>query len=105
MFRLNTQRSFKCPVPIAILDEQGQQHDGQFSAVFRVLDKTEIDSKPNALLLDEVLIEVSELELYRGTQLLQGDALLPAVKADPALASALTAAYWANLVKKPVGKT
>lgn len=105
MFKLNTQRSFKCPVPMTLLDESGNELSGEFSALFRVMDKDEMAEKPTALLLDEVLLEVSDLELYRGNEQLEGEALFKAAKADPGVSAALVNAYWSNLVKKPQGKT
>lgn len=106
MLKLNVNRVFKASVPVSIITPDGQQQDAEFSASFRVMTKQQAKAQGEQPLLDVVLVEVHDIELFDANdQVLTGDALLQAAKDDPTLSSALVHCYWDNLTKKPQRKT
>lgn len=108
MLKLNKNRTFKTAVPIAYLDEEGIQHEGEISAAFKVLTK-DMSADPelkDKALLDVVLVDVMDFELADDDgNPITGDAFLVACKGDPLIAPALIEAYWINIKKKPQTKT
>lgn len=102
--RLNTERSFWTPVPLAWLDPDGKQQEGSFRAKFRVMSGDELEAEDNQdkRLVDLVLLDLDELELVGdGGELLEGEALLEAAKMDPAIGAALLETYREANRKKP----
>ncbi|MAD44328.1 MAG: hypothetical protein CMH98_04925 [Oceanospirillaceae bacterium] len=109
-FVLNTQRTFKQPVPIVVHDEDGNEVKGGFSAVFKILPNDELKAvmaeNDDTRLIDLVLVEVSGIEVPgKDGQMLTGDELLNAVKNDPAANVAMIAAYQGAIAKKNQLKT
>jgi len=105
MLKLNTNRTFTVPVPVAYVDEQGKDQNGAFGATFRILSQDEAADHPDKRLLDLVLVAVDDIELTDADGRLTGSALLAACKADPTLSTALVSRYWECAVKKPQGPT
>lgn len=103
MLKLNVERSFPCQVPVEFTDENGAVVKGQFCAKFRIMSQAEVRGDDEARLLDKVLLDVGDIELY-GTdgKALSGEALLSAVKDDPTLGSACVQVYLDTVVKKPI---
>lgn len=102
MFKLNTQRSYQYPVSVVIFDGE-KEHTGKFTATFKVLPNSQIRDPENAdkKLLDLVLVGVDGIEVPgEDGRPLQGDALLQALKDDPAVSVALVAAYQESITKK-----
>ncbi len=102
MFKLNTQRSYQYPVSVVIFDGEKEQ-TGKFTATFKVLPNSQIRDPENAdkKLLDLVLVGVDGIEVAgEDGRPLQGDALLQALKDDPAVSVALVAAYQESITKK-----
>lgn len=102
MFKLNTNRTYQQPVSLTVYDESGKEQTGKFRATFRVLPHDEARSMPaDVALLDAVLVGVSDIEVAGDDgHALEGDALMDAVKNDPAASTALIAAYQDSIVKK-----
>lgn len=103
MFKLNVNRSYKYPVEVTIYDEHGKEQTGTFTATFKVLGNGVMrdPSHRGVLLLDLVLTGAEGVEvLGEDGQPLQGDALLKALKDDPAASAALVAAYQESIAKK-----
>lgn len=103
--RLNTHRTFPAPVNVDFLDDTGETQKGTFGAVFKVMPTTELmdDSNKDTRMLDLVLVSIKddELELVNADgEVLKGDALMEAAKADPTLANAMLEAYNQGLAKK-----
>ena len=102
MFKLNIKRTYQYPVAVTVLDGN-QEQTGEFTATFRVVSNDELRSPENAkkTLLDMVLVSVEGIEVDGADgQPLTGEALLNAVKADPATATALVTAYQESVTKK-----
>lgn len=102
MFKLNTQRTYSYPVKITVFDGNEEQ-TGEFKATFKVPSNDDLRAPENAdkTLLDMVLVGVEGIEVAgEDGQPLTGDALLKAVKADPAAATALVTAYQESVTKK-----
>ena len=108
-FVLDTQRTFKQPVPIVIHDEDGKEIKNQFSAVFKILPNDQLKAvmaeNDDTRLIDLVLVEVSDIEVLVDKRPLSGDELLNAVKNDPAANVAMIAAYQCAIAKKNQLKT
>lgn len=108
MLKLNVNRTFPAPVTVHLVGEDGQPDKGQFNAVFKVLSSDQATDEANSdkRLLDLVLVSVSDIELSDAEdKVLEGAALLEAVKADPALSTALIATYNESLTKKNLRRT
>ncbi|MDR5857954.1 hypothetical protein FZZ93_02405 [Halomonas eurihalina] len=102
MFKVNLNRTYQYPVTATIYDEEGKEHTGKFKARFKVLPHDEAKELPeDTSLLEAVLTGVSDLEIPGPDgQSLAGEALVEAVKNDPALALATQAAYQDSIAKK-----
>lgn len=102
MFTLNTSRTFKQPVNLTIVDENGKDVKGSFTATYKVLPHNESRDLPDDIkLLDRVLIAVEGIEVPgEDGQPLTGDELLFALKNDPSASVALTSAYQSSILKK-----
>ncbi|MDN3524356.1 hypothetical protein QWY79_03645 [Halomonas sabkhae] len=102
MFKVNTQRTYQYPVNATIYDEDGKECTGKFKARFKVLPHDEAKELPeDTSLLEVVLTGVSEIEIPGPDGApLAGEALVEAVKNDPALSTATQAAYQESIVKK-----
>lgn len=104
MFKLNPNRTYTYPVKVTVFDGD-KEHTGEFTATFKVLPNSglrELMANPaDRSLLDSVLVGVSGVEVpgEDGTPLV-GDALLTALKDDPAVAVAIGAAYSESITKK-----
>ena len=103
--RLNTHRTFPMAVNVDFLDDAGKPQKGSFGATFKILPTTELMDESNSekRMLDLVLVSIKEDELEligADGQLLKGDELLEAAKADPTLANALIDAYNLGIAKK-----
>lgn len=97
-FVLNTERTYKHPVKVVVYDEQGKEQTGTFTATFKVLPH---DENREGKLLDYVLVDVEGIQVPGADgKPLTGDALLDAVKRDPAASVALVAAYNESITKK-----
>lgn len=108
MLKLNTTRTFKTPVPVQFKDESGADQIAKMGATFKVMPNDALTDEENAdrRLLDLVLVDVHDVELAdESGQLLQGDDLLNACRADPVISAALITAYSAQTVKKNLPKT
>lgn len=102
MFKLNTQRTYKYPVSVTIFDRD-QEQTGTFTAVYKVVPNSVLKDPENAdkRLLDLVLVGVEGVEVDgEDGKPLQGDALLQALKDDPATSVALVNAYQESITKK-----
>lgn len=106
MFTVNTGRTYKYPVALTVYDEDGKENSGKFKATFKVKPQDELRNLPvDALLLDEVLVGLTEIRLTDGEgKVLEGDELLHAAKNDPAISTALIAAYNESVSKKNRGR-
>lgn len=102
MFKLNTKRTYTQPVSLTIVDENGKDHKGTFTANFKVTPNSETrEFLDDATLLDRVLVSVSDIEVPgEDGKPLEGEELLIAVKNDPAAAFALINAYQDSIIKK-----
>lgn len=102
MFQLNTNRTYQHPVSLTIYDEAGKEKTGTFQATFRVVPNNEMRAMGDDVsLLDAVLVKVSDIEVPGPDgEPLAGDALLEAVKEDPAASLALINAYQQSIAKK-----
>ncbi|SDJ24122.1 hypothetical protein SAMN04487867_12965 [Vreelandella titanicae] len=102
MFKLNTNRTFKQPVNLTIVDENGKDQKGSFTANFKILPHSEaIDLPDDIRLLDRVLVSVEGIEVPgEDGQPLTGDELLYALKNDPSASVALANAYQRSIIKK-----
>lgn len=108
MLKLNINRTFPAAVTVHLIDEEGKSQKGEFKAVFKVLSSDQATDEANSdkRLLDLVLVSVSDIELTGADDKeLEGEALLKAVKADPALSTALIATYNESLTKKNLRRT
>ncbi|MDX1755887.1 MAG: hypothetical protein R3175_07510 [Marinobacter sp.] len=102
MFKLNPQRTYSYPVNITVFDGD-QEHQGQFTAKFKVLptSATKEQLAPDTRLLDLVLVGAKDVEVPGPDgKPLEGDALLDALKDDPAASLALITAYQESISKK-----
>jgi len=103
MLILNTARTFPAPVTVHFHDEAGKPQKGTFEATFRVVPASEILEATDKSALDLVLVSVNEEQLQltdpKG-QVLSGEALLAAAKADPAISNAMLATYGELVAKK-----
>lgn len=102
MFKLNTNRTYKQSVSLTIVDEQGKDQKGSFTAVFKVMPNNETrELLDDATLLERVLVSVSDIEVPDETgKPLEGEALRDAVRNDPAASFALITAYQDSIIKK-----
>ena len=102
MFKLNTNRTFKQPVNLTIVDENGKDVKGSFTASFKILPHSEALELPDdTKLLDRVLVSVEGIEVPgEDGQPLTGDELLEALKNDPSASVAMSNAYQRSIVKK-----
>lgn len=102
MFKVNRNRTYPYPVTATVYDETGKEQTGKFKAHFKVLPHNEAKEMPeNISLLDAVLTGVSDIEIPgEDGQPLAGEALLNAVKNDPALSAATVGAYHESIAKK-----
>ncbi len=102
MFTLNTRRTYAYPVSLTVYDEAGKEHTGQFTATFKVLPQDTLRTMPaDTLLLDQVLVGASGIEVPgEDGETLAGEALLHALKNDPAASTALIGAYQESVSKK-----
>jgi len=102
VFKLNTNRTYKQPVHLTLVDENGKDEKGTFSAIFRVMPNPETrELLDDATLLDRVLVSVSDIEVPdENGKPLEGEALRDAVRNDPAAAFALINAYQDSIIKK-----
>ncbi|WP_110678836.1 hypothetical protein [Salinicola sp. RZ23] len=102
MFTLNPKRTYQQPVVVTLYDEQGKEQSGRFTATFKVLPHDEAQHLPEETkLLDAVLVGVSDIEVPgEHGEPLAGEALLEAVKNDPAASVALISAYHDSITKK-----
>lgn len=106
MFVLNTHRTYKQPVTVTTYDENGREQTGKFTATFKVLPHDQARESGDARLLDLVLMDVEDVQVAdESGQPLTGDALLDALKNDPAASSALIASYNDSIVKKNRSRT
>lgn len=98
MFKVNTARTFRYPVSVNIVDENGKDQSGKFTAVFKVLPRQET---PPDDLLEQVLTGLEGIELAdeSGT-VLEGQQALDAAIADPSISIALVDAYSEAVLKK-----
>ncbi|WNL39822.1 hypothetical protein RN346_04500 [Halomonas sp. PAMB 3232] len=106
MFKLNTARSYTYPVALTVYDEAGKEHTGKFTAKFKVVAQDKLREMPaDTLLLDQVLVGAEGIEVpgEDGKQL-EGEALLNALKNDPAASTALLTAYQESIAKKNRGR-
>ena len=106
MFRLNTERTYPYPVSVTVIDRDGREQQGEFQAVFRVVPTSTLRDPDNAErhLLDLALVDVRDLELVDSDgNVLQGQALIDAVKDDPSLSAACVAAWRESVLKKTPG--
>lgn len=102
MFKVNPNRTYQYPVTATVYDEAGKEYTGKFRARFKVLPHDEAKELPDdTALLDVVLTGVSEIEIPGpdGTPL-AGEALVEAIRNDPALSAATQAAYQESIIKK-----
>lgn len=102
MFKLNPTRTFTYPVAVTVFDGD-KEISGNFTGEFRVVPNTELMSPENKdkRLLDLVLVGVDGIEVPGDDgKPLQGEALLDALKADPAVSTALINAYQESITKK-----
>lgn len=98
MFKINTARTYPYPVSVTIIDENGQDQTGSFTATFKILPRQE--TMPSNL-LEHVLVKLDGLELTDATgMVLEGEAMLVAAHKDPAISSALINAYTESVLKK-----
>ncbi|WP_110678720.1 hypothetical protein [Salinicola sp. RZ23] len=102
MFKVNRTRSYQYPVTATVYDADGKEQTGKFKATFKVLPHDQAKELPeDTSLLDAVLNDVSEIEIAGDDgQPLVGDALLDAIKNDPALSVATVSAYHESIAKK-----
>tara|TARA_R110001606_G_scaffold212691_1_gene360446 strand:- start:8302 stop:8625 length:324 start_codon:yes stop_codon:yes gene_type:complete len=102
VFKLNTSRTFKQPVNLTIVDENGKDQKGSFTATFKILPHNESADMPDDIkLLDRVLMGVEGIEVTgEDGQPLAGDELLSALKNDPSATVAMASAYQRSIVKK-----
>lgn len=102
MFTLNTNRTYQYPVKMTVFDEAGKEVSGSFKATFKVVPGDQMrEMREDVTLLDAVLVGVSEIEVAGPEgKPLEGDALLAALKHDPAASVALIAAYQESITKK-----
>ncbi|MGH1461001.1 MAG: hypothetical protein ACRBB6_03085 [Neptuniibacter sp.] len=108
MLKLNTERSFKAPVTVRFMDEDGTSQKGTFNAKFKVVSTDTLQEEENAdkRLLDLVLLEVNNIELADASgNPLEGEALLEACKSDPSISTALVATYGEQTAKKNLKRT
>lgn len=108
--KLNTHRTFNAPCTVHFQDDNGKPASGSFGATFKVaaLDALRDDANTDKSLLDLVLVGVNEDELDladENGQRLTGDALLKAVKVDPAISMALVSTYNEQITKKNLKRT
>lgn len=98
MFKVNVARTFPCPVTVNIVDENGKDQTGKFTATFKVLPRQD---NPPADLLEQVLVGLDGIELSdeNGT-VLEGHEALGAAIADPSISIALIDAYSEAVLKK-----
>jgi len=102
MFKLNTERTYQYPVTVTVFTGDVEQQ-GKFTATYKVVSNDVLRAPENAdkTLLDLVLVDVHDIEVTgKDGQALTGPALLAAVKADPAVSTALVAAYQESVTKK-----
>lgn len=102
MFTLNTRRTFKYPVQVTIFDGE-KEVTGKFTGEFKVMPNTELSKPENEgkRLLDLVFVNAYDIEVAGDDgRPLQGEALLEALKADPATSNALISAYQESITKK-----
>lgn len=109
MLKLNTHRTFKAPVEVVSINEDGIEVTGSFGATFKIKPSTEVFTaeNKNTRLLDIVLVKVNEDDLDikdEDGKRLEGDALLEALKVDPDTAKALVDTYYDNIGKKSRGR-
>lgn len=104
-FKLNVQRKFKAPVSIGVLTEAGEELTGEFHATFKMLNEEQTEENSKEMMLDAILVELHDLELFDGDIKLEGDDLMRAAKADAAISKALARSYWEHFEKKPQSKT
>lgn len=97
MFKVNTARTYPYPVSVTIIDENGQDQTGEFSATFKILPRQK--NLPDNL-LEKVLVKLEGLELTDGDNVLEGKAMLEAAQKDPAISTALLNAYTESVLKK-----
>lgn len=102
MFKVNRNRTYQYPVTATVYDEQGKEQTGKFKAIFKVLPHDEAKELPESTtLLEAVLTGISDIEILgEDGQPLAGEALLDAVKNDPALSAATVGAYHESIAKK-----
>lgn len=108
--KLNTHRTFTAPCTVHFQDDNGKPASGSFGATFKVtaLDALRDDANTDKSLLDLVLVGVNEEELElqdESGQRLTGEALLKAVKVDPAISMALVSTYNEQITKKNLKRT
>lgn len=98
MFVLNTQRSYKCPVKVVIFDEDGKEKVGNFTATFKIVPQKDLEGERP---LNHVLLGVEGIQVPGPDgQPLEGEALLDALRGDPAVSVALMSAYNDSILKK-----
>lgn len=107
MFRLNRERTYKYPVVVTLYDADGNEQKGRFTATFRILPiRVMREDLADRALLDQVLMGVDGIEMPgEDGQPLSGQALLEALKDDPATATALAGAYVTSAIKKNQPRT
>lgn len=102
MFKVNTHRTYPYPVAVTIIDDQGKDQVGNFTAIFKVMpfQKERSDS-----LLDQVLVGLDGIELSDADgNVLEGEAMLSAAKNDPSISMALVNTYNESVIKKNLPK-
>lgn len=98
MFKVNTHRTYPYSVSVTVIDEQGNDQTGTFTATFKVLPRQE--SLPTNL-LDQVLVKLDGIEITDADgNVLEGEAMLTAAKLDPAISMALLNTYTESVLKK-----
>ncbi|MEW8494237.1 MAG: hypothetical protein AB2604_10565 [Candidatus Thiodiazotropha taylori] len=107
MLKLNINRTFTVPVKVPYVGEDGESHEGEFTAKFKILPEAEAKKSENVgkRLLELVVVEVSDLELVdKDENAITGEALRAAAIGDPTLSSAMVQTYWENAAKKHQAK-
>ena len=98
--KLNLDRKYKHPVEIKYYNDAGQIQTGTFTGIFRVTKLTDFEGDDKRL-IDLVLLGVEGLELTdEHGNLLEGSALLDAVKNDSDLVGACLDAFTVSVEKK-----
>lgn len=108
MLKLNTHRTFPAPVTVHLRDDEGNESQGQFTAIFKILptDKALDKEFSDKRLVDLVVVGVRDIELTGPEgEPLEGEALLEACRNDPAISAALVATYQEEVGKKNLRRT